>query len=78
MSESSTNTESTDISLSAADIQRAAVFGALGVYGYLGHLAYRVFQDSVLFPFVLALLGLSMILATVWVQKRMRRVMASS
>jgi hypothetical protein len=54
------------------------VFGALGVYGYLGHLAYRVFQDSVLFPFVLALLGLSMILATVWVQKRMRRVMASS
>jgi hypothetical protein len=54
------------------------VFGAFGVYGYLGHLAYRVFRDSVLFPFVLALLGLSMILATVWVQRRMSRVMASS
>ena len=54
------------------------VFGALGVYGYLGHLAYRVFKDSVFFPFVLALLGLSMILGTVWAQKRMRKLMVSS
>jgi hypothetical protein len=46
------------------------VFGALGVHLYLGHLAYEVFQDSFFFPFVLALLGLSLILLTVWMQRR--------
>jgi len=46
------------------------VFGALGVHLYLGHLAYRVFQDSFFFPFALALLGLSLILLTVWMQRR--------
>ena len=45
------------------------VFGALGVYVYLGHLAWQVFKDSLLFPFVLALLGLSLILATVLGQR---------
>ncbi len=49
------------------------VFGALGVHIYLGHLAYRVFQDSFLFPFVLALLGLSLILVTVGAQAYLRR-----
>lgn len=34
------------------------VFGALGVAGYLGDLAHRVFKDSLLFPFALSLLGL--------------------
>jgi hypothetical protein len=51
------------------------VFGALGVHLYLGHLAYQVFEDSFFFPFVLALLGLSLILLTVWMQ---RRVLARS
>ncbi len=37
------------------------VFGALGVAGYLGYLAERVFQDSLLFPLVLSLLGLAVI-----------------
>jgi hypothetical protein len=46
------------------------VFGALGVHLYLGHLAYQVFQDSFFFPFALALLGLSLILVTVWMQRR--------
>src|SRR3989442_2228582 len=45
------------------------VFGALGVYVYLGHLAWQVFKDSLLFPFILALLGLSLILATVLGQR---------
>jgi hypothetical protein len=53
------------------------VFGVLGVHVYLGHLAYEVFKDSVLFPFALALLGLSVILVTVLAQrqfiKRLRR-----
>ena len=45
------------------------VFGALGVYAYLGHLAFRVFPDAWAFPIVLGLAGLSLILATVLVQK---------
>jgi len=49
------------------------VFGVLGVHVYLGHLAYEVFKDSVLFPFALALLGLSVILVTVLAQKYMKR-----
>jgi hypothetical protein len=35
------------------------VFGALGVTGYLGHLAYTVFKDSLLFPFVLSIIGIA-------------------
>ncbi|HET8783794.1 MAG TPA: hypothetical protein VFM63_15380 [Pyrinomonadaceae bacterium] len=46
------------------------VFGALGVHLYLAHLAYRVFEDSFFFPFALAFLGLSLILLTVWMQRR--------
>ena len=38
--------------------------------GYLSYLAYTVFKDSVLFPFVLALFGLGMILSTVWAQRK--------
>ncbi len=49
------------------------VFGAFGVYLYLGHLAWQVFKDSLLFPFVLALLGLTLILGTVWGQKYWRK-----
>jgi hypothetical protein len=48
------------------------VFGAIGIHLYLGYLAYEVFGHSVLFPFALALLGLSLILVTVWSQRRMR------
>ena len=44
------------------------VFGAIGVHVYLGHLAYRVFADSFLFPFAVAALGLSLILVTVFAQ----------
>ena len=50
------------------------VFGAVGVHVYLGHLAYQVFKDSFLFPFVLAFLGLSLILVTVWAQWYLRRI----
>ncbi|HEX8457955.1 MAG TPA: hypothetical protein VF656_11710 [Pyrinomonadaceae bacterium] len=46
------------------------VFGVLGVHVYLGHLAYEVFKDSFLFPFALALLGLSLILITVFAQRK--------
>jgi hypothetical protein len=49
------------------------VFGVLGVHVYLGHLAYEVFKDSVLFPFALALLGLSVILVTVLAQRQLSK-----
>jgi hypothetical protein len=44
-----------------------AVFGGLGAAGYLGHLAHDVFRDSMMFPFVLTLIGLGVIgLGLVW------------
>ena len=45
------------------------VFGAMGVYIYLGHLAYKIFKNSPFFPIALALIGLLMILGTVSFQK---------
>jgi hypothetical protein len=43
-------------------VRRAyAVFGALGISIYLGHLADVVFKDSLLFPFALSLIGISII-----------------
>ena len=46
------------------------VFGALGFFGYLGHLAYRVFEDSILFPFALSLLGIAIIYLGLQYQRR--------
>ena len=47
------------------------VFGGLGVCLYLGHLAQRVFRDSLAFPFVLSALGLG-IMALGWAYQRHR------
>jgi hypothetical protein len=49
------------------------VFGGFGIYIYVGHLAWTVFKDSFFFPFVLALLGLFLILGTVLGQHYWRR-----
>lgn len=38
-----------------------AVFGGLGTAGYVGHLAYDVFKDSMMFPFILTGIGLGVI-----------------
>lgn len=44
-----------------------AVFGGLGAAGYVGHLAYGVFKDSMLFPFALTALGLGVVyLGILW------------
>jgi hypothetical protein len=40
-----------------------AVFGAIGVSLYLGHLANEVFNDSILFPFALSGIGVAIIAA---------------
>ncbi len=52
------------------------VFGSLGLFGYLGHLAYRVFQDSTLFPFVLSLAGIGVIYLGLQYQKHRDRIEA--
>lgn len=44
-----------------------AVFGGLGVAVYLGDISYRVFEDSLVFPFALSLIGLAIIwLGVLW------------
>jgi hypothetical protein len=47
------------------------VFGALGVFGYVGHLAWEIFEDSLLFPFALSAAGLVIIaLGILYAKKR--------
>lgn len=51
---------------------RRAVYTLLGLgwfVAYLGWLAADVFQDTPVFPIILAALGLAVIIATVWVQR---------
>lgn len=50
-----------------------AVFGGLGVAGYLGYLSHRVFRDSLLFPFALSAIGLGIIALGVLWQRREAR-----
>lgn len=47
-----------------------AVFGGLGVAGYLGYLSWSVFRDSLVFPFALTLIGLAVIGAGLAWQRR--------
>ncbi|WP_317105114.1 DUF2157 domain-containing protein [Chroococcidiopsis sp. SAG 2025] len=50
------------------------VFGALGVFGYLSHLAYTVFKNALLFPFALTVLGISIIYLGVLYQRHNRKI----
>jgi hypothetical protein len=44
-----------------------AVFGGLGIAGYLGHLSWSLFKDSLIFPFALSAIGLAIIwLGVLW------------
>ncbi|HET7764772.1 MAG TPA: DUF2157 domain-containing protein [Burkholderiales bacterium] len=47
-----------------------AVFGGLGVAGYLGHLSWRVFRDSMIFPLALSAVGLGIIALGILWQRR--------
>ncbi len=50
-----------------------AVAGGLGVAGYLGHLSWRVFKDSIVFPFALSAIGFAIIwLGVVWQRREGR------
>ncbi len=51
-----------------------AVFGGLGVTIYLGHLSYKVFGDSLLFPFLLTLLGLGVVALGIWWQRHEEQI----
>lgn len=50
------------------------VFGAIGAFSYVSHLAYTVFENSILFPFVLTFLGLALIYLGVLYQKNRERI----
>lgn len=50
------------------------VFGALGLLGYLYHLADLVFANSLYFPFVLSLIGLLVICVGFVFQKNQKRI----
>lgn len=52
------------------------ILGALGVAGYLGYLSHRVFQNSLLFPFALTLLGLAVVALGIWWQRHERAIEA--
>jgi hypothetical protein len=52
------------------------VLGALGVTFYLGYLSRRVFQNSLLFPFALTLLGLGVVWLGIWWQRREAQINA--
>lgn len=59
------------IAIGAALSRRVfAVFGGLGVAGYLGHLSYTVFRDSLMFPVALTAIGIGIIAAGVFWQRR--------
>ncbi|NBV22068.1 MAG: DUF2157 domain-containing protein [Proteobacteria bacterium] len=50
------------------------VFGALGFFGYLGHLSYHVFENSLFFPFALTILGVGVIVFGIQFQKHGERI----
>ncbi|OYU50587.1 MAG: hypothetical protein CFE31_03295 [Rhizobiales bacterium PAR1] len=47
-----------------------AVFGVMGVMTYLGHLAYDIFKDSMLFPFALSAFGLGIVALGIFIARR--------
>jgi hypothetical protein len=53
-----------------------AVLGAFGVAGYLGYLAFDLFSDALVFTFALSAIGLVVIFAGIWLQRRMAAISA--
>jgi hypothetical protein len=52
------------------------VFGALGVCAYLGHLAYELFRDSLLFPLALSIAGFLVLGAGLLLKRHHARIEA--
>ncbi len=53
-----------------------AVFGALGIAGYLGYLASDVFQDTIVFSFALSAIGMAVIAVGLFTHKNRPRLKA--
>jgi hypothetical protein len=53
-----------------------AVLGAFGVCGYVGYLAFDYFPNVLAFTFVMSAVGLAVIFAGVWLQRRQRAISA--
>lgn len=53
-----------------------AVFGGVGVFGYLGYLSHQLFKDSLLFPFALTLLGLTVMALAIAAQRKEKELEA--
>lgn len=45
------------------------IFGAMGIISYMSYLAYKVFEDSMIFPLIVTLIGLGIIFLGVYWQK---------
>ncbi|MCF6178932.1 MAG: hypothetical protein L3J63_06010, partial [Geopsychrobacter sp.] len=54
-----------------------AVFGGIGIAGYLGHLAYSVFRNSLFFPLALSGIGLGIIALGILWQKNEEQITSS-
>jgi hypothetical protein len=54
-----------------------AVLGAVGVAGYLGHLAFDLFDNVLVFTFALSAIGLAIIFAGIWLQRHMAAISAA-
>ena len=54
-----------------------AVCGGFGLALYLGHLSYKVFRDSLLFPLALTAIGFGIIAAGIWWQRHEAAVQAA-
>jgi hypothetical protein len=52
------------------------VAGGIAAFGYLGYLAFDVFQRVIALPIALATLGLLVIVSTVWMQRRFPKLVA--
>lgn len=50
------------------------IFGALGVFAYLSHLAYTIFDLSIVFPFALSAIGLFIIYLGIIYQRNTKRI----
>ena len=59
---------------SLLDRRAFAVFGSLGVTGYLSYLAFRLFKDSLFLPMALTVIGVGVIVGTVAYQRNRARM----
>lgn len=50
------------------------VLGAIGVFGYIGHLAYTIFKDSAIFPLILVCFGLGIIFTGIYYSKNFTKI----